>query len=304
MAIYEQSTLGEPDNQIIFNNTATDPFFRALTRLPQKYQLRESDIPVPFQSGISDFLTLIGDTIYVITGKMYPSSEQAYDAGRQTLAAVSSLDIEQADPFSNDEGYVPYVWGDFLNATASKQLFLKVLYCDMAEDTRQGYAQPFKLVCKIKDPTIYGAVLKQASTANANPSNTVGTFVLPTTLPAPIGITEYNVSANANNIGNIPSYPTSIVITGPVTNPSITNSATGQHITVNATLSTGSDVLTIIYSKDSFSITKNGVNYAQYLTSDSVLFKIMPGSNIITLNGGLSTGANAVLSFYDSWALA
>lgn len=304
MAIYEQATLGEPDNQIVFNNTTTDPFFRALTRLPQKYQLRESDIPVPFQSGISDFLSLIGDTIYVITGKMYPSGESAYDAGRQALAAVSSLDLEQADPFSSDEGYVPYVWGDALSPTNSKQLFVKVLYCDMPEDTRQGYAQPFKIICKIKDPTIYGYTLKQASTAQANPTSTTGTFVLPTTLPAPIGLTRYNTSINANNIGNIPSFPQSIVVYGPVTNPVITNSATGQSITVNATLSSASDVLTIAYSKDSFSITKNGVNYASFLVQGSNLFKIQPGSNLITLGGSLGTGAYCVVSFYDSWALA
>lgn len=304
MSIYAQSTLGWPDNQITFNDATKDPYYRVLTRLPQKYQIRSEDVPVPFQSGISDFLTLIGDTVYVLDGRMYPSNENSFDAGREALAAVSSLDLEQTDPFSSDEGYCPYSWGDALSTTNSKQLFVKVLYCMIPEDTRAGYAQPFKIICRIKDPTIYGYTLKQASTAQANPTQTIGTFVLPTTLPAPIGVTMYSVSANANNIGNIPSYPQSIVVYGPVTNPTITNSATGEHITVNATLSSGSDVLTITYSKDSFSITKNGVNYAQYLSSDSVLFKIHPGVNTITLSGGLSTGAYCVVSYYDSWPLA
>lgn len=304
MSIYEQSTLGWPDNQIVFNNPNQDPYYRVLTRLPQKYQIRSEDVPVPFQSGISDFLSLIGDTAYVLKGRMYPSTENSYDAGRQALAAIGSLDIEQSDPFATDEGYMPYVWGDALNATASKQLFMKVLYCNIPEDTRQGYAQPFDLICRIKDPTIFGATLKTASTAQANPSQSVGTFVLPTVLPAPIGITTYSVSSNANNIGNLASYPQAITVYGPVTNPIITNGATGEFIQVNVTLSSMSDVLAITYSKDSFSITKNGVNVANLLTSASTLFKIHPGNNTITLGGALSTGAYCTVQFYDSWPLA
>lgn len=303
MSIYEQATLGEPDNQIVFNNPELDPFYRAQTRLPQKYQLRESDVPVPFQSGVSDFLTLIGDTVYQITGIMYPSNENSYDIGRQSLAAVSSLDLEQTDVYSSDEGYVPYSWGDALSSINSKQIFLKVLYCNIPESTRQGYSQPFTIICKIKDPTIYGYMLKTASTAAANPTSTTGSFVLPKVLPAPIGITMYSVSADANNIGTVPSFPTSIQVFGPVTNPVITNSATGETITVNVTLG-GSDLLLIQYSKDNFVITKNGVNVANLLADGSSLFQIHPGDNIITLSGGLSTGAYCEVSYYDSWSLA
>lgn len=304
MSIYEQSTIGDPDNQITFNDASADPYYRVMTRMPQKYQIREDDVPVPFESGISDFLTLVGETMYVLTGIMYPANESSYDVGRQQLAAVSSLDIEQMDPYSNDEGYVSYSWGDALNATNSKQLFLKVLYCNMMENTQQGLQQPFQLVCKIKDPTIYGFTLKTASTAQANPTSTVGTFVLPTILPAPIGVTMYTVTTDANNIGNIASYPQAVTIYGPVTNPIVTNAATGEFIQVNATLSSDTDVLIIEYSKDAFTLTKNGVDYAQYLTNDSTLFKIHPGDNVITLSGGLSTGAYCTVTYYDSWAMA
>lgn len=235
---------------------------------------------------------------------MYPSNENSYDSGRQTLAAVSSLDLQQADPYSDDEGYVPYSWGDALSAVDSKQLFLKVLYCDIPESTRQGYSQPFTIICKIKDPTIYGYTLKTASTNQANPSSTTGTFVLPITLPNPIGVTMYSVSADANNIGNIPSFPVTITVYGPVTNPVITNSATGETITVNVTLSSTSDVLIIEYSKDNLSITKNGVSVANLLADGSSLFQIHPGDNVITLGGGLSTGAYCTVNYYDSWPLA
>lgn len=304
MSIYSLSTLGDSDNQIVFNDPTTDPYFRVQTRLPQKYQIRQDDIPIPFQSGISDFLTLVGETVYQLTGTMYPASESSYDTGRQILAGISSLDTEQADPNSMDDGYVPYSWGDFLNEENSKQIFIKVLYCNIPENTKQGYAQPFNLICKIKDPTIYGYQLKTASTAQANPTSTTGTFVLPTVLPAPIGVTMYTVSASCNNIGTIPTYPTVITVYGPVTNPTITNNQTGETITVNVTLSSGSDVLIIEYGKDVFNITKNGVNVANLAATSNVYFKIPPGTTNITLAGGLSTGAYCTVNYYDGWPLA
>ncbi len=303
MSVYTRATLGEPDNQIVLNDYTVNPVYRVQARTPQKYQIRTEDVPIPFQSGISDFLTLVGETIYVIQGVMYPADELSFDAGLSALRNVSSLDLEQLDPYALDEGYVPYMWGDASGAL-DKQLFVKVLYSQIQETTKQGFVQPFSLICRIKDPTIYGGTLKTASTAQANPTSTTGTFVLPTTLPAPIGVAMYNVSANANNIGSIGVYPTAITIYGPVTNPTITNSSTGQFITVNVTLSSSSDVLLIEYTKDSFSITKNGVNVANLLTSTSTLFKIMPGVNTFTLSGSLSTGAYATVTYYDGWPLA
>lgn len=300
MSIFTRATIGEPDNQIVLNDTSVIPYYRVQTRLPQKYQVRSEDFPVPFDSGITDFLTLIGETVYVIQGTMYPRDQATYESGLAALRAVSSLDLEQADPYSDDDGYVPYIWGDFFN---QKQIFLKILYVQLQENTRQGYVLPFQLICKVKDPLIFGATLKTASTAAANPTNTIGTFVLPTVLPAPIGLTQYTVTANASNIGTNSVYPQEIVVTGPATNPVITNTATGEAITVNVTLALG-DTLNIIYGKDTFSITKNGVNVAQLLTPTSVLFKIHPGDNIIQLSGTLSTGAFAALTYYDAWALA
>ena len=102
MSIYSQATLGESDNFITFNDYTTDPVFRALARSANKYQIRQQDLPVPFESGSSDFLTLLGDTSYVIQGKMYPASESSYDAGLMQLRTVCSLDLNQDDILSDD----------------------------------------------------------------------------------------------------------------------------------------------------------------------------------------------------------
>jgi hypothetical protein len=301
MSIYSRATLGEPDNQIVFNDYTLDTVYRITSRAPQRFQIRQEDFPTPFVSGISDFQTLIGETTYAIQGKMYPKNEAAFDTGLAALRAVGSLELQQADPYSSD-GYVPYVWGEALQ---QKQLFVKVLYVRVTEDTRQGFVQPFTIICKIKDPTIYGSTLKVASTAQSSSSTTTGSANYPFKYPIAYGSTVYTVSSTATNVGTLPGYPLSIQIFGPVTNPTITNTTTGKYITVNSTLSSGSDVMTITYNKDSLSVTLNGVSVLQNVTGDSTWFKLNPGGNVIQLSGQtVSNGAYAVCNYYDTWSLA
>lgn len=304
MSIYEPSTLGAPDNQIQFNDPSVDPFYRIQSRMPQKYQLREEDFPVPFDNGISDFLTLIGQTVYILTGTMYPATEASYDAGQYALRSVSSLSRQQSDPYQNDEGYVPYTWGD-ASGNNAKQLFVKALYALIKEDTQMGLQQPFQIVCKIKDPTIYGGTLKIASTAQADPSQTTGSAAYAFPYPVAFGSTLYTVSASANNIGTESTDPISIQIFGPITNPVITNTLTGEFIETDVTLASDSDQLLIQYSKDNLVVQLNGVSVIQYVTTSSTYFKIQPGVNIIQLSGQtVDSGAFAELSFFDAWALA
>lgn len=303
MSIYTEATLGETDNQVTFNDFsgASDPVFRVLARAPQKFQIRQQDLPVPFESGDNDFLTLLGEVVYILSGKMYPSSESAYDAGLAALRSVSSLDLNQAD-VSSVNGYVPYVWGDFSN---QKVLFLKPLYCQLAETTAQGFVQPFTIYCKVIDPTIYVNSLQTASTSASSPSTTTGSADYPFTYPVVYGSTLFTVTATALNIGTIPVYPVTIIVKGPVTNPVVTNSATGEYIEVDVTLNSTSDQLNISYNETTLDINLNGTNVINKLTSGSTLFKIHPGSQTITLSGNsVGIGALAQVQYRSGYPLA
>lgn len=308
MSIYTKATLGYSDNQITFNDTSKDPYYRVEARVPQKYQIRQQDIPIPFESGIADFATFIGETVYLIVGTMYPRSQDTYDTGLNALRDVANLDLNQTDTnvgtvFSND-GYVPYIWGD-ASGDLSKQLFLKPLYVQAAESTKQGYVVPFRLYCKVKDPTIYSANLITASTIDGTPGNTTGSAAYPFTYPIAFGATYYTVSATATNKGTVPVYPQSIDVYGPVTNPKITNGATGEFIQVNCTLNSSTDHLQIQYAKDYLSVTVNGVNNLQNVTSDSTYFKLKPGGNGISLTGSsISSGSYATVAYYSGYSLA
>jgi hypothetical protein len=233
---------------------------------------------------------------------MYPSDEQSYDDGIAALRAACSVDLQQDSDYNTDNGYVPYTWGE---ANGSRTLFVKALYVQLVEDTRQGYVQPFTIYCKVKDPIIYGAELKLASTAGSNPVVTTGTAKYPFTYPIVYGSTLYSVSSTATNNGNIPSYPFSIDIYGPVTNPKILNSATGEFIQTNVTLSSVNDVLHILYNNSQLIATLNGNSVVSSITTDSTYFKIIPGENVLTLSGSsIGTGGYCVLSYRDSFALA
>lgn len=303
MSVYSPAKLGASDNQILLNDYSQDPVYRVLARAPSKWQIRQQDLPVPFESGSSDFLTLIGTSAYIISGKMYPSSETTYDSGLAALRAIGSLDIEQADP-NTDAGYVPYMWGD-AGGDYDKQVFVKPLYVQLAETTAQGFVQPFTLYCKVKDPTIFGGTVKVATTQSSSVSTTTGAAAFPAVFPLVFGSTLMAVSATATNNGNLPGYPASIVVHGPVNVPRVTNGATGEYIEVNCNLSSGTDVLTLTYDKDTIDINLNGVSQIQNLASGSTLFKIHPGDNVISLTGSsVSNNAYAVVNYYDTWPLA
>jgi hypothetical protein len=302
MSLYETATIGTATNKIVFNDTSSTPYYRLQSRAPQRRQLRELDIPVPFESGIMDTGDYMGQYAYVIQGTMYPASESDSDNGIAALRKLASVDISQADNLS-DNGYVPYVWQE---ASQQKQLFVKVLYVNVVENVKQGLIKQFVLVCKIKDPTIFGANLKTATTAPVDLSGATGSFKYAVIYPAAYGASLYSVSSTATNNGDLPVYPTSITVYGPCVNPKVTNTTTGEFIELSGvTLTSGANVLRISYDKDTLSVTLDGVNVLAYVTNASTYFKLRPGGNTMQLTGSsVSNGAYATVTYYDAWPLS
>lgn len=299
MSIYAASSLGTTNNKIDFNGTDF-PIFRVQSRRPQQRQIRDLDIPVPFEMGVSDFETLIGKSAYVIEGTMYPGGEAQYDEGLRKLRKIASLELSQEDALS-DDGYVPYVYGE-LNDT--KQIFMKVLYVDLPETTRKGLVQPFRFVCKIKDPTIYGTAIKVADTREAVLGTETGSAIHPFQYPIVYGATTASVSTDAVNDGDLSVYPLGINIFGPVNKPKITNTTTGEYIEIDVNLASVSNHLTIQYDKDSLIVDLDGVSVIKKITSGSSYFKIRPESNVFELTGtSISDGSYATVSFYDGFSL-
>lgn len=306
MSIYDLSYLGTDTNKVYFNDYNLEyndggSVFRVKTRAPQQRQIRDLDIPIPFENGISDFETLIGKSVYVIEGTMYPGGESDSESGLAKLRKVSSLELNQDDILS-DDGYIPYIWTEF---TRNKLLFLKPLYIQLVESSKQGLIQDFRIVCKVKDPTIFGEDLQEASTEPANFTTASGTAVYAFSYPIIYGASTASVSADAINYGDLPTYPVAITVHGPVNVPRITNTTTGEYIEVNVNLASNANTLSIAYDKDSLTVESNGISVINQVSAASTYWKLEPGSNVISLTGSsISDDAYVTVSFRSAWPMS
>lgn len=317
MAIYDSSTLGTPENYITFNDDTSTTYYRMKTRTPNRREIAEFDLKLPEGTGDSDFESFIGKTYLIIEGVMYPDDETDFHNARENLRKLASLEVQQSDSQS-DGGYVPYKWAE----NVGKQLFLKVMYIDMAESTRQGLKQPFRLVCKIKYPHILstesktvqlgitavnqlGGATIPATTPMSIPSTTSGgSSIFPLSFSTVFGGTRSSGNTTATNSGDVDAFPT-IQIYGPVSRPKVVNRRTGEYIELDINLPTSSDAAIITYDQDSLSVTAQNVNAYGKLTSGSTLFKLKPGSNELTYTGSsMGVGSYCNVSFFDAWPLS
>lgn len=298
MSIYDSSTIGTAGNLITFNDDTGTPYYRMRSRTPSRRELREFEAVLPEGSGINDTTSYIGKMYMVLEGTMYPDDENGFHEGRETLRKLASLEVSQDDTDS-DVGYVPYKWTE----NVGKQLFLKVMYADMSENTRFGIKQPFRLLCKIKYPVITSQSVKSV---DLRLTSTVpgGGVAFPVQFPVLFGANASTGQTSAINAGDIGAWP-SFVIYGPIQRPRITNVTTGQFIELDINLATGSDTCIITYDQDSLDINASNVNKYGKLTTGSTLFKIEPGQNDFTLTGqSIGSGAYATITFRDSWPIS
>ena len=285
-------------------------------RVVSKRELREFDISIPESLGDADYQTLIGKEYLLLSGTMYPNNETEFHAGRASLRKVANPVLELIDPYANT-GYILYKWSE----NVPKQLEVKVIYVDVPENTRQGIIQPFRLVCKVRYPVIYAQQPKSATISITGAAQGGGAQIpaqvpmkigavstnngatLPFTLPVILGSQAGSSSGTLTNAGDFPTFPV-IQIFGPISKPRFTNLTTGEYIELQLTLATGAAAV-ITYDQSTASITANGANAYNFLTTGSNLFKVYPGTSTFTLSGSsVGTGAYATVSFSDAWPLS
>ena len=300
--IFDPATLGTVNNQITFNDFTAKPVFKVQQTRPTQQQIREQDVPIPNNNGVSDFMAFEGKLHFLISGTMYPLGEDEFYRGIELLRKVGSLEEAQADPLS-DYGYVPYIWKEF---NRQRMMFVKVLYVDgLGESSGKGYQQPFTFICKVKNPVTYD-VTPVTTTLGVNTTGTpIGTSAYPLKYPVLYGKTTYaGVGNQVVNAGSLGAYPT-FNINGPINVPRITNTTTGEFIEVNVNLPTTSDILTIAYDNDTPpAITYQGNSVYNKLTAGSTFWKVKSGANSLALTGSsMSNGASATVNFYSTYPL-
>lgn len=108
-------------------------------------------------------------------------------------------------------------------------------------------------------------------------------------------------SITITTTGNWISYPV-IRVTGPITNPTITNNTTGKSIAITATISAGAYYdIDLSYGKKTV-VDNGGVNRINTVSSSSDLatWGLVPGANVVRVNGsGITVATNAVFTYFN-----
>jgi len=143
------------------------------------------------------------------------------------------------------------------------------------------------------DPTLYQVEF----------SAFAGGFRLPFTYPFTLGVTG---SGLVQNDGSSPT-PAVITISGPFTNPVLTNERTGETISVKYTLSAGEKLIINTDPQNTavVFVDAGGTRYAAFnaVTSDSAFWQLLPGENIIHYaDSGVIGNVPIRIEWYDRYA--
>lgn len=136
------------------------------------------------------------------------------------------------------------------------------------------------------DPRFYDDALQTASLAV---SNALGR-IYDRTYNLVYGFGSSGAAINVQNNGWATTYPT-ITLNGPVINPTLGNSTTGDYITITGSY-TNTDIIYV--DLDSKFVTLNGVPARNLITGNSTWFGAIPGANQFYLTGaGTLAGTTA-----------
>lgn len=140
------------------------------------------------------------------------------------------------------------------------------------------FSTSYKIELLAPDPTIYSN--QNAFTPVAIPLTTTNGFVIPFTLP--LALSPSSGGTTITNAGTVAVYPI-ITLTGVVTNPVLTNSTTGNNLSL---LLTTANTDVIIINMQQRTVTLNGSNIFGDVATGSAWWFLNPGANKVSLSSG------------------
>lgn len=121
----------------------------------------------------------------------------------------------------------------------------------------------------------------------------------------PVGLVASSIlgAVTLTNDGDAEAFPV-YTITGPVTNPSLTNTTNGTTLTLNTALGVG-EVLVIDTREGVKTVTKAGANLYAALAPGSSLAPLQPGDNAMSFTvSGATTATSVVISYQKRYLTA
>lgn len=190
----------------------------------------------------------------------------------------------------------------FILTNSAGQRFLT--YGKRSSDWKVSHIAPLTIeylaTITCPDPLLYAADEQSGDTHLTDTSLGAGQFRFPLTFPR-----GFNVDVGAGvlvvqNDGTAMSYPL-ITITGPGTNLTITDGASGRHLTISS-LNAGQFV-TLDTRPASHAVLLMGVTPRRdLLTADSQWFGLPEGSDTLTFYAASYTSATVTVAWRDAWA--
>jgi hypothetical protein len=171
---------------------------------------------------------------------------------------------------------------------------------------REGFAEAIRISFKASEPTWYNPT--QATVTLEQPAS--GGFSVPMPVPFAVGVSTLSLSTNVAYTGSWLTYPT-LRITGPVKDPVVTNTTTGDALTISATIAAG-EYYDIDLSYNAKTVVDNtGTNRISTLSTDSDLasWHIAPPvdgtgtrNNTVTFTGQEASSATALrIQYYTRY---
>lgn len=143
------------------------------------------------------------------------------------------------------------------------------------------------------------AIYSTSQTQSTVTKSTGGGLSIPFTIPFSFEGGVDGSVAMTNN-GDVLSYPT-IVFTGDLTNPRLTNTSSGLFLQINTTINTGEYVA--INMKNKTVIRNGSTNLMSSVTSNSSFWGIEPGENVLVLTSGNDNDAGyATVTFKSAYS--
>jgi hypothetical protein len=250
--------------------------------------LRSGDVPKPRQDGVNAGLDFLGPRVFTITLQPFNPAVLFETVVSQVMTAFQVIsDPALQLPF---QLFLP-------NWVEARQITCRPTNAGLPIDQQfQFNISTIPIQLTASDPLVYSTTLHTASTTL--PSPTAG-LTFPVTFPVTFGASTGG-SMSVTNSGNYITAPV-FTITGPVTNPSVIFTATGQFMKLNITLS-NTDVLVI--DMGARTVLLNGTAYRfNTVATGSSWWGIPVGSWSI---GVASTDATAVaavftVAYRDAW---
>lgn len=162
------------------------------------------------------------------------------------------------------------------------------------------FVKDFMISMVCADPIIYSQTLNTTS-GTGSVATSGAPFPLVFDIPFGGG-SGATVSVTATNAGNFDSFPT-IRITGPVTNPRITNVTTSQNLYLDAVTLLAAEYVDINMSAKTVVKSDASNLYGKVRFPASSWIRFVPGANVIELRADSSSStATLAPSWRDSWA--